>query len=97
MAMNKNFNAAGIRDQSWNDGWRALLRKVPKNHRWGQQHTEVLKSIALPCWSEAPKDTASENDRLGDAWLPPRLYVDDEIRTLEYGVLFIVFCSSTRQ
>ena len=77
---------ADIREQKWNDGWRAIA-KVPS--RWKRQHTEVLKSIELPRWSDASKDIASENDdKLGDAWLPPRLHIADEIRTLDYGVLF---------
>ena len=74
--------------QKWIDGWRAI-EKVPRNNRWGRQHTEVLKSIALPRWSDASKAISSESDdRLGDVWLPPRLHIADEIRTLECGVLF---------
>jgi hypothetical protein len=60
--------------QKWIDGWRAI-EKVPRNNRWGRQHTEVLKSIALPRWSDASKAISSESDdRLGDVWLPPRMY-----------------------
>ena len=67
-------------------GWNAMAN-IKRNKQWGLQHTKVLKSIILPLWIDAPKD-ASDDDRLGDIWLPPRLQIDDEIRTLEYGVLF---------
>jgi len=75
-----------IPDDDYAAGWNAMA-KITKFKQWGRQHTKVLKSITLPLWLDAPKD-ASDDDRLGDIWLPPRLQIDDEIRALEYGVLF---------
>lgn len=75
-------------------GWKAM-KKVPKNKRWGSQHTKVLKSITLPRWIDAPKEASEENDRLGNVWLPPRLQIASDIQTLKYGVLFCAIGKKT--
>jgi hypothetical protein len=58
----------------------------PENISWKNEYTKVLKSISLP--QAGSKEDISQDDLLGDIWLPPRLPISDEIRTLEYGVLF---------
>jgi hypothetical protein len=54
---------------------------------WQDIHTKILKEISLPKWNGKSKNN-SESDRLGDIWLPPRLSIADDLRTLECGVLF---------
>ena len=55
-------------------------------HSWKNEDTTVLKSILLP--RAGSHEDIAQDDLLGDIWLPPRLPIADEIRTLEYGVLF---------
>ena len=52
-------------------------------HSWKNEDTKVLKSISLP--RAGSKENIAQDDLLGDIWLPPRLPIADEIRTLEYG------------
>ena len=75
-------------------GWKAM-KNVPKKKIWGLQHTEVLKSITLPLWIDAPTEASEENDRLGNVWLPPRLQIASDIQTLKYGVLFCAIGKNT--
>ena len=59
------------------------VKPITKKPGWTPEYKEGLKKVTLPRWKDAP-----EEDRLGeDVWLPPRLPIDDEIRTLDYGVL----------
>ena len=69
---------------------RHTLAHIPHGKGWNPEDTEVLKSITLPRWQAkyGGGASSSEIDRLGDIWLPPRLPIADDIRTLEYGVLF---------
>ena len=73
------------------EGWHAL-KQIPHGKGWNQQDTEVLRSISLPRWqataARGEDGAPSKVDRLGDVWLPPRLPIADDLRTLEYGVLF---------
>jgi hypothetical protein len=51
---------------------------------WLPEFTGILRNIKVPRWKDAPNE-----DRLGkDVWLPPRLPIADDLRTLEYGILF---------
>jgi hypothetical protein len=50
---------------------------------WLPIFTGILRNIKVPRRKDAP-----DEDRLGkDVWLPPRLPIADDLRTLEYGVL----------
>ena len=57
------------------------------NIEWNDNSTQVLKAISLPKWT-GEAEAVDEHDLLGDIWLPPRLPIADDVRTLEYGVLF---------
>eukprot|EP00984_Skeletonema_dohrnii_P020017 scaffold9681_cov103-Skeletonema_dohrnii-CCMP3373.AAC.10 len=57
------------------------------NKIWNDKSTQVLKAISLPKWT-GNAEAVDENDLLGDIWLPPRLPIADDVRTLKYGVLF---------
>ena len=58
-----------------------------KNKIWNDKSTQVLKKISLPKWT-GKAEAVDGNDLLGDIWLPPRLPIADDVRTLKYGVLF---------